>query len=658
MTGGSHRAAPRGGLFRRRRGRDPVDAAPESPTPDDTASTDTAPTDDASAPPPPAPAAPRAGVPLPSPGPAPVVPDPVGAPPAQAVDPTADTVVSGMAAVPEAPAPTERADSPGSASQGRLLSASLWMALGTVLSRVTGFLRLALVIAALGTSLNADVYTLANSVPNALYILVAGGVFNVVLVPQLIRAMRHDRDGGEAYANRVITLGLLILLVATVVLVVAVPVLVRLIFDGGLFAPENTGARESAYALMRYCMPQVFFYGAFVLVGQVLNARERFGPMMWAPIANNVLASAILGGYIVVYGSSDTAGGFGSGEEILLGVGSTLGIVLQAAILVPYLRSAGFRYRPRFDFRGAGLGHTARLGAWTLAFIVANQVSFFVVNRVASGSATRAAESGAEVAGATVYQAAFLVSQVPHGIITVSVMTAVIPTLSRYAADRDLDAMRVELGATARVVLTAIVPVVVAVACLGQAAATILTSYGGAAGDTHVIGYTISAFAPGMLFFCLHFLMLRGFYAMEDTRTPFLVQIWLSGTQVCLALVIGELADPTRLAVWLALGYGGAYLVGATLSATVLGLRIGTIFTRSMLLHLLKLAVACAVAAALMLGTWAALEQLGLPATSRAGALLLAVVGGGLGLGGYLLAAQVLRVQEVRSLLRAVARRR
>ncbi|MGH3424474.1 MAG: murein biosynthesis integral membrane protein MurJ [Nocardioidaceae bacterium] len=545
-----------------------------------------------------------------------------------------------------------------SSTPSSLLSTSAMMAAGTLVSRVTGFLRAVLIFAAIGKSLNAEVFTLSNTIPNALYILVAGGIFNVVLVPQLVRAMRNDPDGGDAYANRIITLGLLVLAAATVVLVVAVPVLVRLVFDADLFDPQNSGARESAYALMRYCMPQVFFYGAFVLVGQVLNARERFGPMMWAPIVNNVVSCGVLFAYIGLYGSSNEAGGFSVPEELLLGWGSTLGIALQAAVLVPYLRAAGFRFRPRLDFRGVGLGHTLRLGLWTLFFIIANQIAFFVVNRVASGSATTAKETGGEAAGATVYQFAFLVSQVPHGIITVSIVTATMPMLSRLAADGLREDVRGELNRSMRLVLSAIVPIAVAVACLGQALATVTASYGGTSGDTRLIGLTIMSFAPGMVLFSVHYLMLRGFYAMENTRTPFLVQIWLSGTNIALAIVLTSLVGSALVSTVLALSYGGAYLVGSVISTTLLSRRVGRILDARTLSYLFRLAVACVFAAAAMVGTIGAFEAAGMGVHHVRNALLVLAVGGPLGAGVYLLAARLLRISEVTALVGVVLRRR
>ena len=238
-------------------------------------------------------------------------------------------------------------------------------------------------------------FNIANTVPNMLYILLAGGVVNAVLVPQLVRAMKNDPDGGAAYTNRIITLAVL--------------------FLGGRHGPARGGRtvadaaasstrssspraseqRESVIDFARYCLPQVFFYGMFVLVGQVLNARGRFGPMMWAPIANNVVSVAVLTTYLLTLGpargtpSSTVASP--RAPRRCSGIGSTLGIVVQFLVLLPYLSASGFTYRPRFDFRGTGLGHTFRLGVWTVLFVVVNQVAYTVVVRLASsGTATAA----------------------------------------------------------------------------------------------------------------------------------------------------------------------------------------------------------------------------------------------------------------------------
>ncbi len=550
--------------------------------------------------------------------------------------------------------PTGRpADEPSSADLAR---SSAWMALGTVVSRITGFVRLLLIAFTIGTLLDADLFNNANTIPNALYILVAGGIFNVVLVPQLVRTMKQDPDGGDAYAQRIITLGLLVLAVATAVLLLIVPALVHVVFAQQLFTPGFEAQRESARILMWLCMPQVFFYGAFVLVGQVLNARGRFGPMMWAPIANNLVAVAVLGTYIGIFGTSNGTDGFSTDQALLLGLGSTAGIAVQTLVLVPYLRRAGFRYRPRFDFRGVGLGHTLRLGGWTLLFILANQVAFIVIQRLGTRGTLAGAESGENAAGAAVYEIGFLVSQVPHGVITVSLATAVIPMLAALSADRRYDRMRVEIGRTLRLTLSIIAPLAVAAACLGPVGADAI-SYGGIRGNAEVIGHTVAAFGPAMIAFTVHYLMLRGFYANEDTRTPFFVQLVIAAVNIAAAVTLTRDVDPARVSVMLALSYGLAYLVGATLSTTLLSRVIGPVFDRETWVFAVRLTLACAVAAVVMLGSVLGLAEVGLTTDRSGDALGVLVLAGLLGAGSYVVAARLVGLDQLGYVLRTITRR-
>ena len=214
----------------------------------------------------------------------------------------------------------------------RLLSAGAVMAAGTALSRVLGFVRLVVLVYLFGNaSRQADMFAVANTLPNSMYILLAGGVLNTVLVPQLVRAVRRDADGGEAYTNRVMTVGLLGLGIVTVLLTLAVPLVVALYSGPGWKAPGVETQYASMTALAYWCMPQIFFYGVHVLAGQVLNARDRFGPMMWAPIANNVVSVGVLGIFSVVFGQTRTGEAFTGPQEIVLGLGATAGIAVQPA---------------------------------------------------------------------------------------------------------------------------------------------------------------------------------------------------------------------------------------------------------------------------------------------------------------------------------------
>ena len=482
-----------------------------------------------------------------------------------------------------------------------VLGSSLVMAAGTVVSRMSGFVRSLLLALALGTQLHADVFTIANTIPNMLYILLAGGIFNAVLVPQLVRTMRDDPDGGEAYLGRIVTLAAVGLAVVTVVLVAAAPWVMRIYLDDAYFTPEFTAQRDSVIDFARLCLPQVFFYGMFVLLGQVLNARDRFGPMMWAPIANNVLSIGVLLVYVFVYGPAEgdeLRGGFTTGQELLLGLGSTLGIVAQLLILLPYLRAAGVRYRPRFDFRGTGLGHTFRLGTWTLLFVIVNQVAYTVVVRLASGGTAEAAAAGGEAGtGYTIYSGAFLLVMVPHSIVTVSLATAVLPRLSRMAHEQEWGGVSRQVAETLRTGLALIVPFALLLPAIALPLSNIVWNYGAASETYSDFAASLAWFAPGLVFFTVHYLMLRGFYALESTRTAFWVQCVIAAVNVSAAVAITARTDPQDTAAGLVVAYGCAYAVGALTSYAVLRSRLGGLQTPVTVRFLVRILIAAGLAA-------------------------------------------------------------
>jgi putative peptidoglycan lipid II flippase len=498
--------------------------------------------------------------------------------------------------------PDPTADSGESGEQQRILVNTAVMAAGTVVSRFSGFIRSTLLVAALGVGLHADLFTIANTVPNMLYILLAGGVFNAVLVPQLVRAMKNDSDGGAAYIDRIVTLAVLFLGAVTVLLVVAAPWVMALLLDSQYRDPALAEQRQSAIDFARFCLPQVFFYGMFVLVGQILNARDRFGPMMWAPIANNVISVAVLVIYLVVFGPATLAqqqGAFTSSQVALLGIGSTLGIAAQFVVLLPYLRSAGVRVRPRFDFRGSGLGHTLRLGVWTVLFVIVNQVAYVVVVRLASGG-TAAAEDGT---GITIYSSAFLVVMVPHAIITVSLATAILPRLSASAAAGDTAALGRTLISTIRTALVVAIPFALLLPLIARPVAQVIWGHGATADLYYRFDATMSLFGVGLVFFTLHYLTLRGFYALEQTRTVFWIQCVIAAVNISLAIVFVGRVDPWDTAPALVLAYTAAYATGSLISFSLLAHQLGGVDIRSLLgftARLLVAGVAGAAAAALV----------------------------------------------------------
>jgi len=549
--------------------------------------------------------------------------------------------------------PAEPAETAGTRSaQPSVLGSSAVMAAGTVVSRLSGFARSTLLAAALGVSLHADVFNIANTIPNMLYILLAGGVFNAVLVPQLVRAMRNDPDGGAAYTNRVITVAGVFLLAVTVVLVLAAPLVMRVLLDPAYFSAQFDVQRESIIDLARYCLPQVFFYGMFVLVGQVLNARGSFGPMMWAPIANNVVSVTVLVLYLLTVGSAhgiEQCGGYSSGAEALLGIGSTLGIAVQLLVLVPYLRRAGFTFRPRFDLRGSGLGHTFRLGAWTAMFVVVNQIAYTVVVRIASsGTIQHATTCGSsdQGTGYTVYSGAFLLAMVPHAIITVSLATAMLPRLSAYAADGDLRALGDSVSATLRSTYALVLPVAALLPVVAGDLASIVWGYGSSSTSYTRFVTTLSLFAIGLFFFTTHYLMLRGFYALEQTRRVFFIQCAVSATNIVAAVALTRDIEPAQTAPRLVLAYAASYAVGATASYLQLSRQVGGLAGRRLVRFATRLGLVVAVSTGI---AWLVRQGIHhvldgddkLTVLVHLGAIGLA------GAGSYLLLARLVRLEEV-----------
>ena len=489
--------------------------------------------------------------------------------------------------------------------QSSILASSAVMAAGTVVSRASGFVRSALLAATLGVSLHADLFTIANTIPNMLYILLAGGIFNAVLVPQLVRAMRNDPDGGEAYTNRVITAAALFLAGVSVLLVVFAPTVMSLYLAPAYDDPGLAAQRESVIAFARYCLPQVFFYGMFVLVGQILNSRGRFGPMMWAPIANNVIAVAVLVVYLIVYGPAsgpEEVGAFTTSQELVLGVGSTFGIVAQLLILVPYLKSAGFTFRPRFDLRGTGLGHTLRLGVWTVLFVVVNQVAYTVVVRLASSGTA----GGGDGTGYSIYSSTFLIVMVPHSIITVSLATAILPQLSRRAADGDLAGLARTVSSTLRTALAVVLPFAALLPLISGDLATVIWGYGAAADNVDRYVPSLALFGPGLAAFTVHYLMLRGFYSLEQTRAVFVIQCFVAATNVGVALLLVSRTSDAATSPALVVAYSASYVVGSLISYAVLRGRLGGLQSPVLVRFLVRLLLVIVIStSAAALVAWA-----------------------------------------------------
>ncbi len=471
------------------------------------------------------------------------------------------------------PAPTAAPRSGGKAAN--LMKSSAVMAAGTLVSRLTGFLRTLVIGGAIGVSTLNDSYQVANTLPTMIYILVGGGALNAVFIPQLVRAMKNDDDGGEAYANRLLTLVVVGLAAVTTVMVLGAPVLVRLMSPK--IASDPAGMAVTV-AFTRYCLPTMFFMGVHVVLGQILNARGRFGAMMWTPVLNNIIVIATFGAYIWVYGTAQhshvDASTISPQGVRLLGIGTLLGLTVQALSMIPYLRESGLRIRPRFDWRGHGLGHAAKLAKWTFLFVLANQVGMTVVIQLATSAGVTATAQGHPGTGITAYNYALLLWQMPQAIITVSVMTAVLPRISRAAADGDAPAVRDDLSYGLRTSAVAIVPAAFAFLALGVPLATMMYSSAGL-GGAHNIGYVLMAFGLGLIPYSVQYVVLRGFYAYEDTRTPFYNTVIVAVVNAA-ASGLCFLVLPARWAVvGMAGSYGLAYIVGVGVAVRRLRKRLG-----------------------------------------------------------------------------------
>ncbi|RZD88156.1 murein biosynthesis integral membrane protein MurJ [Streptomyces albidoflavus] len=532
-------------------------------------------------------------------------------------------------------------------ADGGLARSSLLMAVGTVVSRATGLIRQVLQAAALGTGLLASTYNTANTVPTSLYTLLIGGALNAVLVPQLVRARATEPDGGRAYEQRLVTLVVCVLGVGTVLAVWAAPEIVGLYMRD---TPESHEAFELTVTFARFLLPQIFFYGLFGIYGQVLNAREKFGAMMWTPVLNNVVLVAMFAAYLGLMVAPGRVEDITAEQMRLLGIGTTAGVALQALALVPFARAAGFRFRPRFDWRGTGLGRSVHAAKWTLLFVLANQVALTVVTHFANAADQELPEAGA---GYTAYMYAQTIWLLPQSIVTVSLVTALLPRMSRAVAEGRVGDLRADLTRGLRISGVVIVPTAFLFLALGPQIAALLFAHGAAdAASVRPLGQMLQAFGPGLIAFSAQYLLLRGFYAYEDTRTPFFMAAWIAGVDIALASAC-HLLLPAR---WAVVGMAGAYtlsyLAGLALTARLLRRRLGgRIGTGGLGRAYGKLLCAAVPAAGLGWAAARALSGPGGPGAAGTWSTAVALACGVLSTGvAYLLLARLLKVEEVRRL--------
>ncbi len=485
---------------------------------------------------------------------------------------------------------SDQAETPAPAAQpapvGGLGRASAMLASGTIVSRVLGFISAAVLANTLGTvGAAANTFTIANQLPNNIYAIIAGGLLSAILVPQIVRASSHE-DGGEKFINRVVTLGLVVFLVIALVATLLSGPLVHLYAaqqsgnsGRGLSAQELQLATAFAY----WCLPQIFFYALYSLLGEVLNARRVFGPFTWAPVINNLVAIAGLVTFDVIFSNiqRQDAGNWTPAMAILIAGSATLGVAAQAVFLALFWRRAGLHYRPEFRWRGVGLGKVGKAAFWTFLMILITQLAGIVQSKVA----TLAGNSNPANA---VLRYAWLIFMLPHGIITISIATPFFTRMSAHAHKGDYDSLRRDLGSSLRAIGILLVFASVALIVVANPFSAV---FSGTLSATHAMAAVLIAYLVGLLPFSIVFVLQRTFYALEDTRTPFLFQTFQSVLLVS-GILIAATQPPASIAFWIAVSTTIADVALVILAAILLSRRMNGLGARPVVRSYLMYCVA------------------------------------------------------------------
>ena len=550
---------------------------------------------------------------------------------------------------------TPPAQPPAPSGLGR---ASAALASGTVVSRVLGFVSAAVLAWTIGqTNQGANAFAIANQLPNNIYAIIAGGLLSAVLVPQIIRAAHHD-DGGQRFVNRLVTLGIVVFLAVTLLATLCAPLLVALYVGQGGSALKGGGV-ALAVNLAYWCLPQIFFYAIYSLLGEVLNARGVFGPFTWAPLLNNVVAIAGLVVFAILFGVDPAhrdPASWDAAKVALLAGSATLGVAAQALILLVFWRRTGLTFRPDFRWRGVGLGSAGRAAAWTFGMILITQLAGIVQSQVAQSA-------GEHDPSAAVLRTSWLIFMLPHSVVAVSIATPYFTRMSAHARDGQLSAVRDDLSTSLRTIILLIAGAAVA---LAASAIPFAAFFAHDTRETVGISGVLLAYLVGLVPFSTTFLVQRTFYALGDTRTPFLVQLVQSGLFVGGALTVLLLRlPPSAIGAGIAIVTSLAGTVQAVVMIALLRRRLGGIDGRLLLRRFTLYALAmipAAVVGVLVLWGLGGLAPLGLPTIGFALAnkvtqLVSVVIIGGATIAVYFGVLALARVPEWADLVRPLRRR-
>ncbi|MEW2142757.1 murein biosynthesis integral membrane protein MurJ [Micromonospora vinacea] len=521
------------------------------------------------------------------------------------------------------------------------------MAIGSLVSRGTGFLRNLVIAAALGGALVGDAYTTAQILPGMVYEFLLGGVLTSVLIPVLVRRRKVDSDGGQAYAQRLLTLAVLALGVAALLAVAFASTLTWLYGSG-----ESTGDYSKLVTgLARLMLPMIFFSGLSALISAVLNTRGHFAAPMWAPILNNLVVIGTAGLYIAIFGAEIVRPGeMTTGRILLIGGGTLLGVAIQAMGLLPALRKVGFRWKLRFDFRALGLRELGRLGAWMICYVAVSQVGLIVLFNLLN----RAGKENA--AGPLIYNNVFLLLMTAHGIIAVSIITALMPRMSAAAADGRYADLAADLSRGTRTVTAVLAPIAVCYAVLATPIAFTLFRFGAFNEDNATAtSVVLLAAALALVPFAVSQLFTFAFYALPDTRTPALINIPVVALRIGVQIVLFVAFSASFAGAGMMIGNAVSYLAAAIGSAWLLRPRVGRIGLGEIMRTGGRVAVAALGSAVVGLLVVKLLPGDGTP--SRLEAIFQLVIGGAVIGGTYLGLAMLLRIGEITEVVGMVRRR-
>jgi putative peptidoglycan lipid II flippase len=447
-------------------------------------------------------------------------------------------------------------------AQPSLARASGSMAIATLISRITGFAWKVMLAWAASLGVINDSFTVANTLPNIVYELLLGGVLASIVVPLLVRA-QDDPDGGAAYTQRLLTVAMTMLLGATVVAVALAPLFTRLYMDGSTGQANPELATAFAYLLL----PEIVFYGLFALLSAILQAKQVFGPPAWAPVANNVIVMATIGVYALVPGEiSLNPVRMGDAKLLVLGIGVTFGIAVQALVLLPALRRIGFRFKWNWGI-DERLREFGGLALWIVGYVAVSQIGLVFTTRVLTAGAS---------GGAAIYANAWLLFQLPYGVIGVSLLTAIMPRLSRSAADGDTAKLVDDLSLAGRLSTVMLVPLSAVLTIAGSSIGVALFANGETVvADARRLGDALAFSAFGILPYALVMLQLRVFYAMKDARTPTLIMVVMTVVKIPLLYLCRDQLQPEHVVIGVLLVNSLTFVVGAVLGQMWLWVRLG-----------------------------------------------------------------------------------